>query len=273
MNPQSQTILMCPPDHFGVAYVINPWMEGHFAKTDAGLAARQWQSLRDEIARHAKIALQPPQPGLPDLVFTANAGLVLGKKVIVSRFRSLERQGEEMHDRAWFAAHDFELLDWPQDLPFEGAGDALFDRGQPLLWVGYGFRSHQSVAALLERRLARKTAPLNLVDPRFYHLDTCLCPLAGGHLMYFPAAFDDPSRKLIEVLVPEEKRIAVEESDALQFCCNAVDLDGHVFMNGASEDLQGRLRRAGFTPVIVPLSEFMKAGGAAKCLTLKLVET
>ncbi len=134
------------------------------------------------------------------------------------------------------------------------------------------FVQHRSVAALLENKLGRKTAPLNLVDPRFYHLDTCLCPLSDGSLLYFPAAFDDPSRALIEVLVPEEKRIAVDESDALQFCCNAVDLDDHVFMNGASEKLQRALRARGLTPVIVPLSEFMKAGGAAKCLTLKLVE-
>lgn len=272
MTRAAQTILMCPPDHFGVAYVINPWMEGQFAKTDAALAKRQWQALHDAIGEYAEIVLQPPQPGLPDLVFTANAGLVLGNRVIVSHFRSVERQGEEAHDRAWFTEHGFESLDWPQDLPFEGAGDALFDRGQELLWVGYGFRSHRSVAALLEKRLGRKTAPLNLVDPRFYHLDTCLCPLSDGSLLYFPAAFDDPSRKLIEVLVPADKRIAVEESDALQFCCNAVDLDGHVFMNGASEQLQRELRARGLTPVIVPLSEFMKAGGAAKCLTLKLVE-
>jgi N-dimethylarginine dimethylaminohydrolase len=267
-----QTILMCPPDHFEIAYVINPWMEGQFANTDDSLAHRQWQTLRDALEKHAKVLLQPPQLGLPDLVFTANAGLVLGKKAIVSRFRSTERQGEEPHDRAWFAENGFEISDWPQDLPFEGAGDALFDRGQELLWVGHGFRSHPDVAALLQKLLGCKTAALNLVDPRFYHLDTCLCPLAGGYLLYFPEAFDEKSRRLIESLVPEDKRIAVSEDDALQFCCNAVDLDGHIFMNNASEDLQQRLRKAGFTPVLVPLSEFMKAGGAAKCLTLKLVE-
>ena len=102
-------ILMCPPDHFGVAYVINPWMEGQFAKTDAALAKRQWQALHDAIGEYAEIVLQPPQPGLPDLVFTANAGLVLGNGIIVSRFRSVERQGEETHDRAWFAEHGFEV--------------------------------------------------------------------------------------------------------------------------------------------------------------------
>jgi N-dimethylarginine dimethylaminohydrolase len=273
MTARPQTILMCPPDHFEIAYVINPWMHGHFAKTDDALALRQWQALRDAIAQYADIMLQAPRRGLPDLVFTANAGLVLGKKVVVSQFRSLERQGEEVNDRAWFRDNGFEILDWPEDLPFEGAGDALFDRGQELLWVGHGFRSDVAVAAHLEKLLGRRTAALTLIDPRFYHLDTCLCPLAGGYLLYFPEAFDEKSRALIEALVPEAKRLAVSEDDALKFCCNAIDLDGHVIMNDASENLQRRLRGAGFIPLIISLSEFMKAGGAAKCLTLKLVET
>ena len=272
MTSSAQTILMCPPDYFAVAYVINPWMEGHFADTDKDLACQQWKALHDAIQPHAKVLLQPPRHSLPDLVFTANAGLLLQRKAIVSRFRSPERQGEEPHDRAWFAENGFEILDWPQNIPFEGAGDALFDRGQDLLWVGHGFRSHPDVAMLLERLLGRRTAALTLIDPRFYHLDTCLCPLAGGYLLYFPAAFDAPSRALIESLVPETLRIAVDEDDALKFCCNAVDLDGAILMNGASPKLQACLREAGFAPEIIPLSEFMKAGGAAKCLTLKLVE-
>ena len=272
MLAPSQIVLMCPPTYFGVTYVINPWMEGHFADTDRALAQQQWENLRDHIAQHVKVAIQPPQQGLPDIVFTANAGLVLNNKAIVSRFRSPERQGEEAHDHAWFADNGFDIMEWPQDVPFEGAGDALFDRGHELLWVGHGFRTDASVPARLEKLLGRKTVALNLVDPRFYHLDTCLCPLTGGFLMYFPAAFSAASQALIEQLVPADKRIAVEEADALKFCCNAVDLNGHVFMNGASEELQNHLRKAGFTPALTPLSEFMKAGGAAKCLTLKLVE-
>lgn len=268
-----QKILMRPPDHFAVAYVINPWMEGHIADIDDGLARRQWEGLRAAIEQHAEVVLAPPQSGLPDIVFTANAGLVLGRQVIVSRFRCPERQGEEPHHRRWFSRNGFEILDWPDDLPFEGAGDALFDREKEFLWVGHGFRSDGAVPAVLRKLLGRETVALDLADPRFYHLDTCFCPLAGGYLMYFPEAFDEKSRAMIELLVPECKRIVVGESDALKFCCNAVDLNGHVIMNDASDDLQDRLRGAGFTPVITPLSEFMKAGGAAKCLTLKLVET
>lgn len=268
----SQTILMCPPDHFEVAYVINPWMEGRLASTDPDIAQQQWDHLRGVIERYANVALQPPQPALPDIVFTANAGLVLGNKAIVSRFRSPERQGEEAPDRAWFAENGFDILDWPRTVAFEGAGDALFNRGQELLWVGHGFRSDAAVPGLLHEMLGRETLALNLVDPRFYHLDTCLCPLEGGFLMYFPGAFDEKSRALIDRFVSPDQQIAVDEADALNFCCNAVDLAPHILMNAASDGLQNRLRRAGFTPVITPLSEFMKSGGAAKCLTLKLVE-
>jgi len=268
----SQKILMCPPDFFEVTYVINPWMEGNFAKTDNSSAQVQWQTLHDALAKHAEIAIELPQRGLPDIVFTANAGLVLGDRVILSRFRSHERQGEEPFNRAWFAEHNFNCLDWPQDVSFEGAGDALFDRGAEFLWVGHGFRSDAAVPQLLEKMLGCKCVPLTLADPRFYHLDTCLCPLDGGYLLYFPQAFTEAARATIEALIEPDKRIAVDEEDALRFCCNAVDLNGHVFMNDASETLQNRLRKAGFMPVIVPLSEFLKAGGGAKCLTLKLVE-
>ncbi|HEY4847752.1 MAG TPA: nitrate reductase, partial [Methylocella sp.] len=92
-------------------------------------------------------------------------------------------------------------------------------------------------------------------------------------LIYYPEAFDAASRAKIAARVAPEKRVAVAKEDAAQYACNAVDLDRHVFLNGASEELQEKLRAAGFTPVIVPLSEFMRAGGGAKCLTLKLKES
>ncbi|MGA9526853.1 MAG: arginine deiminase-related protein [Terriglobales bacterium] len=267
-----QRILMCAPDYFGIDYVINPWMDGNLGKSDHALAFEQWSGLKHAIEAHTDVVLIPPQPGLPDQVFTANAGMVLKEKVVVSRFRSPERQGEEPFFHEWFAKHDFNIAAWPADIPFEGAGDALLDRGQPILWAGYGFRSANTTPQLLEKTFHRRTIGLQLVDPRFYHLDTCLCPLEGGYLMYFPAAFDGDGQKAIAEIVPAEKRIEVDAADAELFCCNAVDLNRQVFMNGASDSLKARLRGAGFTPVITPLSEFMKAGGAAKCLTLKLRE-
>lgn len=269
-KPRQNRILMCPPDHFGVAYVINPWMEGQYARTDAIQSRRQWLELKAMLEQRADICLLGARPGLPDLVFTANAGLPKGNKVVISRFRSPERRGEEPVFREWFTAKGYQIVDPPKDIFFEGAGDALYDETRDLYWVGHGFRSDKDIAPFLEHVLATRAVSLNLVDPRFYHLDTCLAPLPGGYLMYFPAAFDAASRKAIEAIVCEERRICVTEADAEAFCCNAVALDDTVLMNAASAALQDRLRQAGLTPVTTPLTQFMKAGGAAKCLTLNL---
>lgn len=268
-----QTILMCEPGHFGVDYVINPWMQGQTGRVDRSLAMRQWQRLRDILAQLIGLAFVTPKPGVPDMVFTANAGLVLGGKVIVSRFRARERQAEEPYLRAWFAANRYDIADWPRNVAFEGAGDALLDRGRPLLWIGSGFRTEAVAAPLIEAALGCRTVALELIDPRFYHLDTCHCPLDGGWLLYYSAAFAPASLARIRAIVPPEKRIEVGEADAVQFACNAVNIGRHVILSHASDDLQVKLRRAGFLPVLTPLSEFMKSGGAAKCLTLKLVET
>ena len=164
-------------------------------------------------------------------------------------------------------------MPWPEDVAFEGAGDALPDPDGGRIWCGYGWRSSERASSLLEAVFERDAIPLRLVDPRFYHLDTCLCPLPGGWLMYYPAAFDDASRAVIAARTPKERRIEVSEKDALGFACNAVEAGGHVFMNACSASLRARRVAAGFTPVVTPLSEFLKAGGGAKCLTLAFQPT
>jgi lysine-ketoglutarate reductase/saccharopine dehydrogenase-like protein (TIGR00300 family) len=110
------------------------------------------------------------------------------------------------------------------------------------------------------------------MDERFYHLDTCFCPLTGGYLLYYPPAFDSYSNRLIEMRVPAEKRIAIDEPDAVNFACNAVNVGQTVIMNQASDDLKAQLAAVGFEVVETPLTEFLKAGGAAKCLTLRVNE-
>jgi N-dimethylarginine dimethylaminohydrolase len=265
-------MLMCAPTHYRVDYTINPWMENQIGKADNALAITQWTNLARLLAREAELAFVAPAPGLPDMVFAANAGLAIGGTAVVSHFATKEREPEERPFRAWFEAEGFEIAPWPWDIAFEGAGDALLDNSRSLIWCGHGWRSSAAAVALLETIFARRVVGLRLVDPRFYHLDTCFCPLADGWLIYYPLAFDAASRQAIAELVPAEKRIEVGEDDARQFACNAVEVNGRVFMNGASEDLRLRLRAAGFEPVLTDLSEFIKAGGAAKCLTLKLPE-
>ncbi len=264
--------LMCAPDHYDVDYVINPWMEGNVHKSSRDRAVVQWQKLYGVLKGLVNVELVTPEKGWPDMVFTANAGLVLGDKAVLSRFLHKERQGEEPYFKAWFESKGFTVFELPKDLPFEGAGDALFDRKGGWLWAGYGFRSELDAHPYLAKWLDVEVLSLRLIDNRFYHLDTCFCPLTGGYLLYYPPAFDSYSNRLIEMRVPADKRIVIEEADAVNFACNAVNVDRNVVMNKISDGLKQRITNAGFTVIETPLTEFLKAGGAAKCLTLRTIE-
>jgi lysine-ketoglutarate reductase/saccharopine dehydrogenase-like protein (TIGR00300 family) len=264
--------LMCAPDHYDVDYVINPWMEGNVHKSSRDRAVEQWQGLFQILKERAIVDLVSPEKGVPDMVFTANAGLVLGKNVVLSRFYHKERQGEEPYFNAWFQEQGFTVYELPKELPFEGAGDALFDREGRWLWAGYGFRSELDSHPYLAKWLDIEVLSLRLMDERFYHLDTCFCPLTDGYLLYYPPAFDAYSNRLIELRVPEEKRIVVDEGDAVNFACNAVNVEHTVIMNKASTRLRNRLELLGFEVIETPLTEFLKAGGASKCLTLRTTE-
>jgi len=266
------SFLMCAPDHYDVDYVINPWMEGNIHKSSRDRAVEQWNKLYHIIKDNAIVDLVPPQKGWPDMVFTANAGLVLGNNVVISRFYHKERQGEEPYFKEWFEKQGFTVYELPKDLPFEGAGDALLDREGRWLWAGYGFRSELDSHPYLAKWLDIEVLSLRLTDDRFYHLDTCFCPLTGGYLLYYPPAFDSYSNRLIEMRVPAEKRIPIEEPDAINFACNAVNINSIVIMNKASEYLKQKLANVGFQVIETPLTEFLKAGGAAKCLTLRVTE-
>lgn len=264
--------LMCAPDHFDVVYVINPWMAGNVAQCRSDVAVCQWRALATLIGDVAHIERVKGQPGVPDMVFTANAGLVLGQSFVLSRFHHPERRGEEALFANWFADHGYHVIRMAPELPFEGAGDALLDRAENLLWMGHGHRTSERCASVLSSLLDIDVQPLKLVDERFYHLDTCFCPLEGGYLMYYPTAFDAASQARIAARVPAARRIAVSDADALDFACNAVNCGRHVFLNRASNELVQRLTEFGFLLRQTPLGEFMKAGGSAKCLTLKLNE-
>jgi lysine-ketoglutarate reductase/saccharopine dehydrogenase-like protein (TIGR00300 family) len=264
--------LMCAPDHYDVDYVINPWMEGNIHKSSRDRAVEQWNKLYNVIKDHAIVDLVAPEKGWPDMVFSANAGLVLGENVVLSRFLHKERQGEEPYFQRWFEENGFNVYTLPKDLPFEGAGDALLDREGRWLWAGYGFRSELDSHPFLAKWLDIEVISLRLMDERFYHLDTCFCPLANGYLLYYPGAFDSYSNRVIEMRVAPEKRIAIMEADAVNFACNAVNVDSIVIMNKASDGLKSRLAEVGFQVIETPLTEFLKAGGAAKCLTLRVTE-
>lgn len=266
------SFLMCKPDYFGVSYVINPWMTENVNKASVDRAEAQWQRLVTEIGARARVEYVEPRPGLPDMPFTANAGFVFDGIAIPSRFRCVERRGEEPFFDEWFSTHDFSMAYMPDGVPFEGAGDALIDRGAPRVWAAWGHRSAQESHDVLRRRLDVEVVSLRLVDERFYHLDTCFCPLEGGCVMYYPPAFDEESNRVIERGIDAARRIAVDDADALDFACNAVNISDAVLLNRASADLKERLAAFGLSTIEVDMTEFLKAGGAAKCLTLRLNE-
>jgi N-dimethylarginine dimethylaminohydrolase len=260
------SILMCPPDYYGIEYEINPWMSRSRASDDA-LARRQWRDLHDLLARlGADIRLMPPVKGLPDLVFTANAGLIWRETAFLAQFRHEARQGETAEDERWFRAAGFETVALPAGNNFEGAGDALFC-GETL-FGGYLIRSDAVALQWVAERIGCRVIPLQLVDPHYYHLDTCFCPLDETTAIYYPAAFDDYGRKALLEHVPALVPVAADE--AARFACNAVVIGRHVALNTGCPKLEAELRQLGYEPHSTELGEFIKAGGSAKCLTLRL---
>jgi N-dimethylarginine dimethylaminohydrolase len=270
---------MCPPRHFAVTYSINPWMDPRSWAGDDHLhaeAERQWAALHDVLIRAgAAVETIEPAADLPDLVFTANAAVVLNRKAVVSRFRHPERRDEEPIFAAAFAALAGRgLLDEASTLPdgiiLEGAGDCIWDARRRLFWLGCGFRSDVAAAPFLERQFGQRCLPLPLADACFYHLDTALCALPCGSLMYYPDAFTPAARATIEAHVAPEQRIALDRADAERFAANTVCIGKTIVLSSCSRSLWTRLNDRGYAVVESPLHAFMRSGGSACCLTLRL---
>ncbi|WP_165073958.1 dimethylarginine dimethylaminohydrolase family protein [Paludisphaera rhizosphaerae] len=257
---------MCPPDYFGIEYEINPWMSVEHG-SDPARAAAQWQALeRTLVDLGVDVDLMTPVKGLPDLVFTANAGVVFRDLFIPSRFRFGVRQGETPHFEAWARSRGFEIIETPEGMNFEGAGDALFCGDT--LFAGYRFRSDVRSHQWVGERLGVEVLPMELVDPRYYHLDTCFCPIAPDAAIYYPGAFDEYGRAVIRERIPTLVEVRAEEAQS--FSCNAVVVGRTVVLNQGAPGLAADLQRLGYATRTLDLSEFIKSGGSAKCLTLRV---
>jgi len=259
---------MCPPTHYGVYYEINAWMD-----VDRGVdrteARRQWDGLyRTLTGLGVAIDRIEQIPGQPDMVFTANAGLVQDDIFVPARFRYAERVGEEPNFTAWFYSRGYAVRPLPKHVhgAHEGEGDTL-PYGE-LLIAGCGLRTDLPAQEAVARVLDHPMVPLRLVDPRWYHLDTCFLPLSDRLFAYVPQAFDDVARRTLEML-PGDK-IVIDEADALRFAANAVVVGDDVVLPDGCPAFEDALRAHGRRPHPVPMSEFLKAGGACKCLALVL---
>jgi len=264
------TFLMCPPQWYAVDYVINPWMAGNLHRPTRDGAFAQWNGLYQRLLQIADVKLLHPRQGAPDMVFVAHTALVQHGVAALSSFAHIERRVEEQHLRQWLEDAGFLLWETPHETAFEGEGDAAFDDDGNHLWIAHGVRtcrySHEHVAAAWHARVTS----LHLVDPRFYHLDTCFAPLTGGRAVYFPGAFDAASNAAIEAAYPADRRIAVSETEAIQFGCNILCVGNEAILHTVEGTLPRRLEQMGFRVTQLPLGEFVKGGGAAKSLALRL---
>ena len=277
-NPTAR-FLMCRPEHFAVSYSINPWMEPERWAGDAGAhaaAEREWARLhRQLINLGAAIELVPPVPGLPDLVFTANAAVVLDGKALLARFRHPERQREEGHFAAAFRGLQARgLIDAVRKLPkgvvLEGAGDCVWDARRNLFWMGYGPRSDAGAARAVKDMFGQDVVALELADARFYHMDTALAPLPGGEVMYLPSAFTAAGLAAIRERVAPHERIEIASEDGRRLAANAVAVGSTLIMSGCGRRLRAELAERGYDVATTPLSSFLRSGGSAFCLTLRL---
>lgn len=259
-------ILMCRPELFGIEYEINPWM--HVAvEVDHQRAVEEWEALRSLYAELGEtIEVTTPVAGLPDMVFTANAAVLWRRRAVLSRFHHPERAGEEPHWRATLEGLGFAVHDLSPEISFEGAGDALFVGDH--LFQAWGFRTDLAAHAEVARALDVESTSLQLVDPRFYHLDTCFCPLDDHTALIAPEAFTLESVELVRALVPH--LIEVPRDVAEGFACNAMPLHGRVISSTAVEALRSPLVEASFDVVGLPMDEYMKSGGGVRCLSLPL---
>ncbi len=271
--------LMCRPDHFGISYAINPWMDptswardtrAHFA------AVREWQALNQRLlSLGAAIELVPPAAGVPDLVFTANAAVVLDRKALLARFRHPQRRREEPYFEAAFHALKARgLIDdiarLPANLVLEGAGDCVFDQTRNLFWMGYGPRSDAAARHVVAEQFGHEVVALELADARFYHMDTALCPLSGGEVMYFADAFTPAGLAQIHARVAPRDRIELAPEDGCRLAANAVCIGEDIVLSGAGERLCARLEERGYRALQTALPSFLRSGGSAFCLTLRL---
>lgn len=255
---------MTPPTFFAVEYAINPWMDTD-TPVDVALAHAQWEALRATYLRLGhRVELVEPVRGLPDMVYAANGGLVARGVAIVANFRFAQRAGESRAYADWMSSLGYRPLS--TRYVNEGQGDLLLV-GETVL-AGYGFRTDRRAHAEVSAALRLPVVSLELVDPRFYHLDTALAVLDDRTIAFYPPAFSPAAQAQLQALFPDA--IVVGSADAFVLGLNVVSDGLHVVLPAAATGFAAQLRAAGFRPVGVDLSELLKGGGSVKCCTLEV---
>lgn len=259
---------MCPPERFTVEYAINPWMDTS-RPVDTRLAVKQWEQLRDVLVAHGHtVHLLTPEPSLPDMVFAANGAFVVDGTAYGARFRYPQRSDEATAHRSFYDANGWRFVAPTQINEGEGDFAYLPHAFGGLILAGYGFRTEQAAHLEAQEKLGRPAVSLRLVDPRFYHLDTALAAVDDTNIAYYPGAFSRSSQRVLRQLFPDA--IVADEDDALAFALNLVSDGRNVFLNSETTAFAAKVATAGYSPVLVDLSELKKGGGSVKCCIAEL---
>ena len=259
---------MCKPLHFAeLDYVINPWMQPGTINPEKTM--HEWNALvKAYESQDIKVEVIDQQKGSPDMVFATDQGIVQDKTVLLSRFWTKERRGESKYYETWFKDHGYAIKYLPDNVYLEGTGDSCLWNDK--LFIGVGYRADAKTCLEVSKLIDKEVIPLQIIDPAFYHLDVAFLPLNQETIFYYPRAFSEESRGLLQKLVPNLLEFTKEE--ALGFCANSVVTDHHVVHQRGNETFKNRLQNLGYTSVEVEIGEFMKSGGGAHCLTNVLEE-
>ena len=260
-----ETFLLCSPEFFQVDYSINPWMTG--APVNKKEALSQWDNLVKSIQDcGGSVKLISPVPGLPDMVFTANSGIVNGDTCVISTMKHKERQRESFYFQSWFKKNGYNIVRIAPGLSFEGRGDTLVV--QDRLIGGYGYRSDLLALEAATGALGLDLISLELSNPRFYHLDTCFCLVSEDRAIYFPEAFKKGEIQKLKSVVD---LIPISEADARLFMCNSMLVNDTLLIPSNQSQVEYDLKnKYGIKTLLVDVSEFLKSGGSIQCLCLKL---
>jgi len=268
MNKIVKKILMCEPKFYEINYVINPWMK--IGSVNKKGAFKQWENLLNIYQKLGiKVEVIEPKKELPDMVFTADQGIVYKDEVLLSSFCYWQRRKENQVFEKWFEKSSYKIRRLPGDLCFEGNGDCLWF-GKKLL-MGFGFRTQQENVDKIKKVWEKiEVLPLQLINPYFYHLDTCLFVLNDQTIFYYPEAFSKTSEQLLKKIVPN--LIKLEKKEAFNFAANSVVTDHQIICQGKNFRFVKEVERLGYKTKEIDISEFNKSGGGIHCLTGVLEE-
>jgi N-dimethylarginine dimethylaminohydrolase len=266
-------VLMCKPNFFRVDYQINPWMK--IGSVDSKKALKQWENLVKVYQKNdIKVEVIEQNEDFPDMVFSADQGLVLAnqnnknskKTILLSNFRYIQRQGETIFYKNWFEKNNFEIEVLADNFFFEGGGEIL--PWENKYFIGQGFRNTDKTINYLNQKLNFDFIPLELINPNFYHLDTCMFVLNTETIFYYPPAFSENSIKVIKSLI--KNPIEFSQKEALGFAANSVLSGQKIFVQSGNETFVKKLNNLNYEIIEVDVSEFVKSGGGIHCLTFEI---